>query len=887
MRKTHDQVVPRRRFARRALAVAASGLVLTLTGRARADDVWSPTNFPLNWSVPGWWSTGLPATGTVADLFSGTLTCTFNVASSGDLKGVQVAGGDTLNLTASGTAAANYVLETANLAVGGTVTGQITGSSSNSGSGIVNQNTSFMEIDPGGSFSVDAASSYVLNGIGNLVSGANEQLAGSFSQGGGTNQVTGGSTLNNSGSYSISSSTALILSDNDVNSGTFTESNGTLEGYTAPGSTGNFNFSNTGTFNYTSGNFYGVMNNSGSVQVNATTVPFTKGIVNNGLLTINGSTGTFTGSISGGVGGEILFKGATNLTLTGSNSYLGLTVISAGTVMLNCPLGNSSNNYGGAFQGPVTVDTGATLENLAGNQLAGNATLTINGGTYNLNGYDNSVGAINFSTGNITTTSGGPGIGVNSSNTSPGMITTTRGASTITGGIRCSNTLEFNVSGGAPLTVTGVIGSYNASLGIPLVLTGGGTLSISGASRLSTIDVQNGTLLINEGGNLGGLNTSLDVENGGALSVANQTLSVGDLIGGSSSTIDLGTGGLTVNSIKGSSYPGTFTGSGSLSKSGSGTFTLTGNESAGGGVNVSAGTLTFSTGSNFSGGSLSVSSGATLNLDGSLTTMPAITTNGTVNVPQNGAPGVTSLSLGAVSIGTGGASGQLNLAAATPHANRTLLQVNSLSFGGSSGAWVGQLDLSNNDMVIHNSNFAAILNQAKSGYNNGQWNGPGIASTTAAADTTHLTALGVISNDLGGGTPLYSLASNMPFDGTYPVATDLLLKYTYYGDANLDGQVNSTDYSLIDNGFLNNLSGWYNGDFNYDGVVNGSDYSLIDNAFNLQGPNLSTSAEVASVTAQIAAVAPAASAVPEPLAGLWLVLAGSSLLRRRRGESIE
>ena len=61
------------------------------------------------------------------------------------------------------------------------------------------------------------------------------------------------------------------------------------------------------------------------------------------------------------------------------------------------------------------------------------------------------------------------------------------------------------------------------------------------------------------------------------------------------------------------------------------------------------------------------------------------------------------------------------------------------------------------------------------------------------------------------------------------------MKYTYYGDANLDGKVDASDYSLIDNGYLNHLTGWYNGDFNYDGVINGSDYTLIDNAFNMQG----------------------------------------------------
>jgi len=62
-----------------------------------------------------------------------------------------------------------------------------------------------------------------------------------------------------------------------------------------------------------------------------------------------------------------------------------------------------------------------------------------------------------------------------------------------------------------------------------------------------------------------------------------------------------------------------------------------------------------------------------------------------------------------------------------------------------------------------------------------------------------------------------------------------------FGDANLDGHVNGSDYSKIDFGSFNHLTGWSNGDFNYDGVINGSDYTLIDNAFNTQGESLAAS----------------------------------------------
>ena len=82
------------------------------------------------------------------------------------------------------------------------------------------------------------------------------------------------------------------------------------------------------------------------------------------------------------------------------------------------------------------------------------------------------------------------------------------------------------------------------------------------------------------------------------------------------------------------------------------------------------------------------------------------------------------------------------------------------------------------------------------------------------------------------------------FDGINTTTNDVLVKYTYFGDANLDGTVSGADYQQIDAGFGLHLTGWQNGDFNYDGVVDGSDYSLIDNTFNqlnASGAGLSTS----------------------------------------------
>src|SRR5262249_47678036 len=152
---------------------------------------------------------------------------------------------------------------------------------------------------------------------------------------------------------------------------------------------------------------------------------------------------------------------------------------------------------------------------------------------------------------------------------------------------------------------------------------------------------------------------------------------------------------------------------------------------------------------------------------------------------------------------------------------------NSLAFSGG-----GSLDLTDNDLIIkataatRSAVLASATASLASALNLGHWNGPGIRSSIAGADTKHLTGVGILLNDNGQGAPLVST-----FDGQSVNVNSILVKYTYYGDANLDGVVNGADYALIDNGFNMGLHGWGAGDFNYDGVINAGDYALIDNAF--------------------------------------------------------
>jgi hypothetical protein len=94
------------------------------------------------------------------------------------------------------------------------------------------------------------------------------------------------------------------------------------------------------------------------------------------------------------------------------------------------------------------------------------------------------------------------------------------------------------------------------------------------------------------------------------------------------------------------------------------------------------------------------------------------------------------------------------------------------------------------------------------------------------------------------------------FDGQSVNTDDVLVKYTFFGDADLSGVVDASDYTLLDNGFNSQgtatpLTGWFNGDFNGDGLINGDDYTLIDNAYNTQSL-LAPAQQVGSSEAQIA-----------------------------------
>jgi hypothetical protein len=105
---------------------------------------------------------------------------------------------------------------------------------------------------------------------------------------------------------------------------------------------------------------------------------------------------------------------------------------------------------------------------------------------------------------------------------------------------------------------------------------------------------------------------------------------------------------------------------------------------------------------------------------------------------------------------------------------------------------------------------------------------------------------------------------------------DVLVMYTWGGDADLNGILDGDDYFFIDSNVVNSgtVFGFHQGDFDLNGAIDGDDYFILDSNITFAQAN----APFYSGSGGGGGVA----TVPEPAACAFAAFAAAPLLRRRR-----
>jgi autotransporter-associated beta strand protein len=526
-------------------------------------------------------------------------------------------------------------------------------------------------------------------------------------------------------------------------------------------------------------------------------------LVLNSDLAVSANTGaalTVTGQISGP--GGLTKTGLGTVTLVGANTFTGPTSLLDGTLGISQPqsLGNNTT--------PISMSGGSTLRTDADMTLTRDIALG-GGATRNPDVLVPS-----------TTTTGDIAL------TPAGVVNTNGKVVTLSGVISGSITSGANASGFAK--------------------TGAGTLTLTGANTYAgPTTVTGGTLAFSAAANLGNGSTTnnLALSNGSTLRTdAALTLA---------RTIALGTGGGGINTNgNAATASGVISGANPFTKSGAGTLTLTAANTYTGATTVAGGTLKLGAANGIADASVvAVSAGATFDVNGQTETIGGLGA-GSGTVALNG--GTLTLNAAAASSGNAAVTGPGTLvkqgaAKATVGslqgpavtasagtlalaATKTTNAVAGLTLTGTSS-----FDLANNTLVVNAAGAEpALFTKVAAAFHGGAWDQPGLTTSLAGAPSNYTTAIGYAST-----------------------ASATTLKYTWIGDADLNGIVNGADVAL----FTLDGTDWNHGDFNYDHVVNADDYTLL-----LRGLAIGDS-DIALV--------------PEPSAVAGALIAAATLLTRR------
>ncbi|EMK0646491.1 autotransporter-associated beta strand repeat-containing protein [Salmonella enterica] len=440
------------------------------------------------------------------------------------------------------------------------------------GSGDVT-NDAVLALNTGGDFANN------IGGTGSVVKSGDETLTLS-----GTNSYTGGTT--------ISGGTLVATNVEALGTGDVTN-NATLELNTGGDFTNNISGngqvvkSGDDTLTFSGSNTYtgGTTINDGTLVATSVEALGSGDVTNDAVLALN-TGGDFANNIGGT--GSVVKSGDETLTLSGSNTYTGGTLISSGTLV--------ANDVNALGTGDVT-DNATLMLNTGGdfiNNIGGTGRVEKSGDdTLTLSGSNSYTGGTLISSGTLVAT--------NVDALGSGDVTDNATLELNTGGTfdnAISGSGQVVKSGDETLTLSGA-NSYTGG-----TLISSGTLVANDVNALGTGDVtDNAVLELNTGGDFdNAISGSGQVVKSGdetlTLSGAN-SYTGGTLISGgtlvATSVEALGSGDVTDNAVLELNTGGTFdnaiSGSGQVVKSGDKTLTLSGANSYTGGTTISGGTL--------------------------------------------------------------------------------------------------------------------------------------------------------------------------------------------------------------------------------------------------------------------------------------------------------
>ncbi|MBN9536276.1 MAG: autotransporter-associated beta strand repeat-containing protein, partial [Alphaproteobacteria bacterium] len=382
---------------------------------------------------------------------------------------------------------------------------------------------------------------FLLNGATTTFGGMIDTTGPLTIDGAGSMTLTGANTYSG-GTIVSGGATLAIANDAAMGTGGLILDNGTLK------LGGNFNLPNT---------------------------PFIVMAAGGGTIDTNGFNSTIGQAIEGA--GGLSKAGAGTLTLTGANTYQGMTTINGGTLAIssNDPLASTSG---------LTINGGGTLQVSSVASL--NLPVTLNGAaTFNVAGGADGLSLSGHVGGSGSLTKTGAG-----SLTLRGTADYS-GGTTVSGGslVGSAANLQGNITNNAIVYFgQDADGTYSG------VMSGGGTLSKFGSATLTLTglntyqgltQVTAGTLAVGRDENLGASTTDIRLFNGGTL----RLLSSFDLAAGRD--VELSTAGRLqlVNSTN--TIAGAIHGSGTLAIEGAGILTLAGTNTFIGAVSVTGSTL--------------------------------------------------------------------------------------------------------------------------------------------------------------------------------------------------------------------------------------------------------------------------------------------------------